>query len=274
MKPFNQLDQRTPGAGGVTSKSQQARDLSGMPQDRQQNADQTYVALRIERDRRGRRKVPFSRIADRSYNEERQPICGCNFGNRAAFQVDGMCVRFNIKPTFRGRISDDLRPREQSMGRRAAEQCGKPFVRIKQLAIGARTIGVRMAGTCRLDRHQNRRNNHRTRPQIRVQPTGKPEADERRDPLLNQSSCRPGSTLWRTSTCLDRITEPAGDARLRHQSNHKAKDRFIRDRSAPAPFDSESRCRQTGQNPTSTRRTLPRDKFRYRAKANKGKYSL
>jgi hypothetical protein len=91
-------------------------------------------------------------------------------------------------------------------------------------------------------RQDRSRHHQRPRPQRRIEPTGQSEADEAANPRVDQAGRRPLRPFRRAAARLDRTTEPGGDARLRRQADDETK--------------------RGGQNPTSTRRVLPRRRLR------------
>jgi hypothetical protein len=97
----------------------------------------------------------------------------------AAFQIDRVCPRRGVQLALAGRIRRRRRSSHQAMPGQPAEPGRQCRLRRIQMALGQDRDG----------------NDHRPRPQRRIQPSCKAEADQRIRPLFNELVGRVGRTF-------------------------------------------------------------------------------
>lgn len=177
-----------------------------MSQDRLQHAGDANGAIWVERHQSGRWKIPFSRIADRAYDNERQAMRVGDAGDGTALQVDGVRVRIRSQtPLCRGIHGDD-RAGQKDMTAETAEK-------LRQFRVSVQPFAVRQ---------HNGRDDYRARTQHWIEATRQPETDQRGCPIGDQPGGRDLGPNGCPATRPNRMAKFGGDPGLGCQTNDKS----------------------------------------------------
>lgn len=231
-----EVKQGPPRPSRIAGQCQQAGGLRRPGEHGSHDAQQTDGSVRIQRQERGRGQIAFGGVADRAYDGKWQVVSAGRLGHRAAFQINRVGAGGDPKRSLRRCSGNDGRTRQDRVAGEPAEARGKRGVRLPGFAFRQHIAG----------------DDQRPWAQRRIEPPGEAEADQRGRPLPDQLRCRGDGARRGAATGLDQTAEAGSDAGLGGQADDET----------------------DGQNPTSTRRVLPRTRLRYRASASSGKYSL
>lgn len=219
-----QSDQRLSCRRGIACQPKQGRDLPRIGAHVCQHAPKSDRSRLIQRNGCSGRQVTLRRITDRPHHREWHPTPSGNHSDRAAFQIDRMGAGAAVQvPLHRG-IGCDRVLGQKHMTGWAAKQGHQAGISLEAAA------AVKHAGG----------NDHLPRPQRRMQATRQPETDETTRPACNQPV--------RGRFCPGGFAATDG-----HRPAQAARDPGLCGQADDDPWD---------QNPTSTRRVLPRIRLR------------